>query len=310
MTLYYVVVQGLRPGSVTETGGEVQIVPRHWGVGVWDWAFLATEHELGLPFQVADVMARSVNLELCVNAVDRDDAVAMLAALKLCLAGLGVHPFAAPMISTHSINDFSNIKGSAQDPSDARYERAKALATKAETVITWPIPGSPVVARPMMGKNELDSETLRIAVTRAKLWRSMAEAERRLRVIENAAVSAAEIANLGQGILQMWTGLESLFPTVHAELSFRLALYLAQLNASNGDRLSAFHEARDAYSVRSKIAHGHDMSEPTERNRHAWSQAWSLLHRTIGSLIDRGCLPTENELVEELLTPAGAMENE
>ena len=60
------------------------------------------------------------------------DAVKWFRPVNLSLLALGIAPFAIPMISTHSINDFSNIHGAALDVSDSRHERAKAIWSKTE----------------------------------------------------------------------------------------------------------------------------------------------------------------------------------
>lgn len=53
------------------------------------------------------------------------------------------------------------------------------------------------------------------------------------------------------------TCLEGLFSTVEQEISFRLALRLAQfLGESKADRRSKFEQCREVYKVRSKVVHG------------------------------------------------------
>lgn len=301
MTTYYFMVQGLVPEEPeTEMeGGPFRVVPRKWQVGIWDWALLATEHDLKIPYQSVDLASQTVNLEIAVEASDPVAAVSLMRAFRLFLAANSVAPVATPTISTHSINDFSGIKQFATDSTDPRHERAKVLAAGEERVWMAGVRSGTVNIWPDQSRRNLDAKTFDQVVRSAEAWIALLAKTPQLRVLEDAALTAPEIVNLGQGILQMWTGLESLFPTIHAELSFRLALYLAQLDPSR--RRDRFRQAKDAYKIRSKVAHGHDMSEPTEQNRESWSACWLLLHSTAQAIVVRGDMPTADVLEAELL---------
>lgn len=298
---YYFMVQGLIPdeSNAELQSGPFRIIPRRWQIGIWDWALLSTEHDLKVPYQLADLAAQTVNLEIAVQATDTSAAVSLVRALRVFLAANRVFPISTPTISTHSINDFSGIKQFASDPTDQRHERAKTLATGEDRVWMAGVRGGTIHMGPDQSTRRVDAGTFANAARAAVAWvRLLADAPQ-LRVLEDAALTAPEIANLGQGILQMWTGLESLFPTIHSELSFRLALYLAQLEPSC--RLDRFKEAKDAYKIRSKVAHGHDLSEPTEQNRESWTACWSLLHSTAQAILARGEMPSTDVLENELL---------
>lgn len=298
---YHLMTQGLEPSDNENDlrQGPFLLVPRRWQVGIWDWALLASEHDLRVPYQIADAIAHGVNLELAVEADNPAAAVALIRALRMGLACRGFAPVSTPTISTHSVNCFSGIKQFAREPGDPRHECAKALVTREEVVWMEGVRGGSVVTRPDDGRRQVGETDFSAAVELALQWSRLVKETPRLRVLEDAALTAPEIANLGQGLLQMWTGLESLFPSVHAELSFRLSLYLAQLDPAQ--RHDRFERSRAAYSLRSKVAHGHDLSGPTEGNRSAWSACWSLLHSTVLAIINRGELPSEDALLSELL---------
>ncbi|HAM43741.1 MAG TPA: hypothetical protein DCM67_01780 [Propionibacteriaceae bacterium] len=299
---YYFMAQGAVPADQHNdlVQGPFRVIPRRWHVSTWDWALLATEHELHLPFQLPDLEAQSVNLELAVEADSVRTAVTMVEALRLALACHGLVPVSTPTICSHSVNDFSGIKQFAKDTSDPRHGRALAIASRSETVWMAGIRGGPVAILPESATRELSESVFAPSASMALRWLDIAKGAPRLRVLEEAALTAPTITNLGQSILQMWTGLESLFPEIHSELSFRLALHLAQLDPAT--RRAQFARARKAYVLRSKVAHGHDLSEPSQKNRDAWTECWELLHSTVMALIVRGGLPTEEQLVEELLT--------
>lgn len=301
MPTYYFMTQGLAPGKPeTELAhGHFRVVPRRWQVGIWDWALLATEHDLKVPYQFADLAAQTVNLEIAVEANDVSTAVSRARALRVFLAANSIVPVSMPTVSTHSLNDFSGIKQFAADPNDPRHLRAKSIASGEEKVWLAALRGGSVVVSPDEAKRVVNAEVLAAAARSAEIWGGLLATTPRLRVLEDAALAAPEMANLGQGILQMWTGIEALSPTIHSELSFRLALYVAQLDPQR--RVDRFKQAKDAYKIRSKVAHGHDLSEPTAANRQAWSACWSILHTTAQAIVTRGELPDAETLETELL---------
>lgn len=69
-----------------------------------------------------------------------------------------------------------------------------------------------------------------------------------LEVVGEASNAAPKLISLDQSLLHIWSALEALFPTVSAELSFRIALYLSQLISPTGGRLATFETVRNSYS--------------------------------------------------------------
>ncbi len=61
---------------------------------------------------------------------------------------------------------------------------------------------------------------------------------------------------LGQSVLHVWSAIEALFPEVSTEVTFRTALYLAQLIQSGSARLEVYERVRASYKLRSAITHG------------------------------------------------------
>ncbi len=106
------------------------------------------------------------------------------------------------------------------------------------------------------------------------------------------------IPDAGSSILHMWQALESLFPNVNAELSFRLSLLISQLCAGLDPPSGMYKQAKAAYNVRSKIAHGAYSKNTTGSDV---SNAWWILRRCLEAIIQREELPTEEKLFEELL---------
>jgi hypothetical protein len=135
------------------------------------------------------------------------------------------------------------------------------------------------------------------AVRKAESWHSLKAGEKNLAVVEGVATTAPKLMPVEQSLLHIWSGLEALFPSVSAELSFRLALYLAQLLSPNFERRCVYERVRASYSLRSAITHGSSRDISIED----WRQTWSLLMEAVNSTLARGHLPSGKELLEELL---------
>ena len=117
--------------------------------------------------------------------------------------------------------------------------------------------------------------------------------------MQKALSTAPFIPDLGQSLLHLWTGLESLFPRVGSEVRFQIALYLTQLRPAVSDRYAYHKSIVEAYNLRSRVAHGTAADLGVEE----WRTVWNLLVDACQSIISRGHLPTEEELLRELLAP-------
>jgi hypothetical protein len=116
-------------------------------------------------------------------------------------------------------------------------------------------------------------------------------------VIEEVG-KAPKLMPLSQSVLHIWSGLEALFPEVGAELSFRIALYLAQLLSQSSDRATVYNRVRASYNLRSAITHGSRQNISMDD----WQETWSLLMEAVVGILFRGKIPSEKELLAELLT--------
>ena len=102
-----------------------------------------------------------------------------------------------------------------------------------------------------------------------------------------------------EGLLHVWTAIEALFPEVKQELRFKLSLYLTQLARPLGaDVFQYQRRVQRAYDLRSDVAHG----TVREVDDTEWLDAWELLLDGYRAVLRRGRLPSEQELIRELLT--------
>lgn len=132
---------------------------------------------------------------------------------------------------------------------------------------------------------------------KAAVWEQLLARFPQPKAIVDAAGAAPMLATRGQSLLHVWSALEALSPSVSTEVTFRIALYIAQLTSEGADRLSRYERVRAAYSIRSKVAHGARASVTVDE----WNQAWGILMDCLNALSQRADLPSERELLSEKL---------
>jgi hypothetical protein len=276
-----------------------RLARRKWETSTFDLATLATKHTLHLPYQAVDVFLSRCNVELCVSgARSITDANEAFQRFRVALYSSGVSPFLCPFVTTYSINDYSGINSR-----DSDYLRPQmypgmeiGLTTDAGTVEAWPIELS-FQCTVLPEGLRVTQDVFSAAAAKAVIWERLLARFPQLRAVMDAAVAAPTLGDLGQSLLHIWTGLEALFPSVSSEVTFRIALYIAQLTDIGADRLSRYEAVRTAYSIRSKVAHGTNTAVRIDE----WNQAWKLLMDCLNALHRRESLPSEKELLTELL---------
>lgn len=276
-----------------------RIAKRRWTTSTFDLATLATRHKLHLPYQVMDVFLSRCNLELCILGESSiESAIANFQALRLALCAGGLSPFLSPFATTHSINEYSGINSR-----DSEYLRAKldphmleGLRSDQDTLEAWAVELS---FQCILLKDNLriSKDAFLTAANRAAEWNGLAAKTTLLKVAGEASNAAPKLLSLDQSLLHIWSALETLFPAVSTELSFRIALYLSQLISPAGGRLATFERVRNSYSLRSKLTHG----SRRDISLKEWQHTWALLMEAVNAVIRRGGLPTEQELISELL---------
>jgi hypothetical protein len=277
--------------------GRYRVSPRRWETSTFDLATLATRHDLHLPYQVMDVMLAKCNLELAVlQALSREEAVECLDSFRVGAYLAGSSPFLAPFITTESINEYSGINE--RDSALERGEQPKIqspFSSATGKLSAWPLELSfSCITKP--NALRLTEERFEAAARTAEIWYGLSAASEALRALTNAFMSAPLLPTRGQSLLHIWTAIESLFPTVSSEVTFRLALYLTVLCAEPGNRVEFHRKVKSAYSVRSKVAHGAVDDVSFEQ----WNEAWILLCQCARSIVLRQAVPTEEELLHEL----------
>jgi hypothetical protein len=209
----------------------------------------------------------------------------------------GGSPTIAPFATTHSVNEYSGINS--RDSTSLRDKLPEGMragiTSDQATVEAWPVELS-FWCLTIADGIEVTSEMVKAAATMAKDWRVLEARLPTLRVVRDAAQVAPLLASRDQSLLHVWCALEALFPKVSTEVSFRVALYLAQLQLSS-PRREFFKLVKEAYALRSRVAHGSYRGITKEE----WRQAWDLLRSSVIAILTRKDLPSEDALLQEIL---------
>lgn len=279
--------------------GHFALSTRKWQTSLFDLATLATRHKLHLPYQAMDIFLAHCNLEVRVSAVATvEEAQRKFRALQVALYRSGISPFLSPFIATHSINAYSGINSRDSGLSLDKLPEGMRTGIKSgeRMVEVWPFELS-FDCRTINEKRAVSSDSFYDAAKFADGWLRVTEKTPSLVALESAMTDAPKLSSRAQSILHIWTAIESIFPRVTSEVSFRVALYMAQLNSNGSDRRDYHKRVKRAYDLRSKIAHGAKF-DPGFSD---WLEAWNLLTDSVSAIIRRGELPGEDALLQELL---------
>lgn len=278
------------------------VAKRKWEVGTLDLMTLSLHHTLHMPYEAMAVMLADVHCEVAVTGnVSHLEAVDMARSFRAALYGLRVSPSVVPYVASHSTNDYAGINArNAPTPPASLHEGLRdGITSKTATVEVWPMELYMAAWR-LYDRVELTEEKIREAASKATAWRAMAATQKPLVALERALVASPLVAPVEQSILHLWSAIEALFPKVSTEVVFRLALYVAQLveGQRGGDRRGYARRVRNAYNLRSKIAHG----SVTDVDPDVWIDSWDIACDVYNAVHARGRLASEDELEDEALS--------
>lgn len=297
---FYVTTTSRNP--VAEFDGPSLILrPRKWNVSIFDWTYLAVTppHRLNVEYQLIDVLTKTCDVSIGLrDAADHSEAKRKFSALRAMSCALGVEPLIAQFVGTHPLDALSAINGAPADSEDPRHATAATVRSGEDPVEVWW--NQPTLGLLPSGTRVfLDSESAQAAAELLQAWVDICDQMPRLRVLEEVLVSAPVSTSYPQATMSVWGALESLFPSVQTEVTYRVAMYLTQL-VRPPDPLAYLKSVRSAYAQRSRIAHGSVSSARDEIA--AWQGAWALLCDATLAITRRGVLPTEEDLTREMLT--------
>jgi hypothetical protein len=239
--------------------GNIVLRRRLFPTSTFDLATLDSYHTLHIPYQLMDVYLSGCHLELEIRgAQDFQQAADRAQVLRMLFYVQGLAPFLIPFCTTYSVNDYSGINARDSETLRKRLspEMQNGLTSKSGTLEAWAVDMSTLLLRVASQPHEVTSQMCEQVASEFTLWTRLEEKHPVLNLVRKMTNGAPMIPDQGSSILHMWQALESLFPNVNTEVSFRLSLLISQLCAGLEPPSGMYRQAKAAYNVRSRIAHG------------------------------------------------------
>lgn len=299
---YYFPVLSLIPDfdEVILTGPKINIIKRLWDTSIFDLATLATKHRLHMPYQLMDVFFKGCNLEICIkNENNTSEAISRFCSIRIGLYTEGVSPFYAPFYLTHSVNEYSGINSRDSELLIQKLPNELQHGIKSEdaSVEGWPFEVS-LSNHNLPKLLKVTEKQFLNAIKKSEVWQKLQRDNDALIAVSSAINASPLIISRDQSFLQLWCGLEALFPNVNTELNFKIAMYLTELAEPSTNRVDYFKKVQKSYNLRSQVIHG------SKRNIsiNEWEGAWQILMDIINSIISAEKLRNEKELFEAIIS--------
>ena len=273
---------------------------REWETSTFDFATLGAKHNLHFSWHLLEIFMKSCQLEFEVHdATNVSTAKQRAATLQAMLYIQGVSAFSMPVVMSHGLRDYSGINFRESDSLRDKLpvELQTGFVSIDGLIEGWLHEPSLGIVGAKAG-SIMTEQSFREAALKAEIWPALERKHQRLKVARLALQTAPMIPDQSSSLLHLWQGIESLFPQVAAELSFRLALYISQLcRPIRSNRMDTYQLAKRSYRMRSHAAHG----ESHKIDAQGWEEARQLLALCLGACLERSDLPSENVLTTELL---------
>ncbi len=233
MTSYFFPCLALMPsfhGNSLEFGN-ISVHKRLWDTSIFDLATLETKHTLHLPYQLMDIYLKSCNIEIELKSdLDIAGAIDELQMLRALLYLDGSVPFMVPFCTTYSINEYSGINSrDSESLRETMNEGLKnGLTSDRGRFEAWYCDRTWTLIRDA-GTRDVTSATFADISADLEKWKCIENDYPIVNIVRRLFNSAPMIPDSAASVLQIWQGIESLFPTIHTEVTFRIALLIAQL---------------------------------------------------------------------------------
>lgn len=277
---------------------EYTILKRKVNTTIFDLMVILTKHKTALSYQLIDIMLSQCNLEIVIEANDIDSAKSKFNIIKVMLYLEHLSPFINAFVSNYSVNEYSGINEREDNHLRTKLQESELqkICSRKGTVQIW----ANELCLLSIGhpeKRKINFEVWNTAVKNAKKWEKLIKDCPSLIIGQGALIAAPQISSIDSAFLHIWLGIESLFPTIDKELSFRIGLFISQLVPIKDDRMGFYKVIKSSYNKRSKVAHG-EIGSVKEKD---WMEGWTILIMALRAVIWRGSLPNEEELFQELL---------
>src|SRR5688500_18943881 len=109
---FYFALLFLTPDFEGDQSGtdDLRIVRRQWRRASCDFATVATQHALHIPYLMMDVLLERCHLEMRISTCDTHaEAIRVMSAMRLGLYAARMSPFLSPFVTTHSLSEYAGI---------------------------------------------------------------------------------------------------------------------------------------------------------------------------------------------------------
>ncbi len=278
--------------------GQFSFHKRLWQTTIFDLATLQTKHKLHMPMHLMEVFLNHSNLEIEVRADSVEEAGERARLLQVMIYLQDTCTFLMPFVTTHSLNSYSGINSRDSDLLSKNLSagmKEGITSDGSQVVEAWNHEMS-LWCMPSFGDRKVTADVFEAAERDVRTWEILENKFKNLPISRLSLQTAPIIQHPGSSLLHIWQGIESIFQ-VSTEVTFRVSLMLAQLTSVILDPDATYKLAKKSYSVRSKAAHGSLASI----GQSEWSDAWHLLTLCLKAIVVRGKLPTQDDLISELL---------
>ncbi|MBO1022922.1 hypothetical protein IPV08_23475 [Methylobacterium sp. SD274] len=303
MPSYYFPILWINPDFHEEISGRdgIFVHKRKWVVDIIDlYSLSAGKHPLKVRVELMNVFLEQVNLEVEIQSDDYIKAKESLDVFRAMIYLRGVKPTISPFASNISLNKYAGINNRSAGLKHKLLEGMReGITHDTFKVETWPNELAFTYINRDNNYDDLRLNGVMIdhSIENIKIWEEIERKQSNVRAARRAFVKAPLMPDMQSSILLIWQGIESLFPNVQAEISFRISLLISELISSISVKGETYKKCRASYNDRSKIAHGSLKVSQIEQ----WASAWSILNDCLQAILLRRKMPSEEEIIQELL---------
>lgn len=237
---------------------QVRVHRRKWEVPIYDlYSLLAERHPIRVPPELMQVYLQSVSLEFETAARDFAEAADRIDAYRAMLYLRGTCPTVAPFVCNTSVNTYAGINARSSGHQATMHEGMRKGITHATARIeTWAheLTFACIVGAPGQFARDVGTGVADGAGRDLEKWLDLEKRTPILRAARRALVKGPLMPELESSILHIWQGIESLFPSISTEITYRTSLLLAELLAPLRPRSETYETAKKSYGDRSKIS--------------------------------------------------------
>lgn len=245
-----------------------------------DNLIMSVIYEDGLCQELVLYWIKMCKMQVVVDALSYEDALSFFYYFKAELYARGVAPFISPIVSNYSFKklfDKNSINGTEMTINILEYSLSTAIVMDESEYV---LKGSSFINSALNGKKYSRKYKGNVIINN---------------LIKGVLV-APTIKPKEQSYLHIWSVIESVFPYVSSEISFKLSLYISHMSFVKNIRY--YDMVKKSYTTRCKLSHGGLVKLSDED----WMSAWSILLNILQTVLYNGGIFEERQMLEKIFT--------